>query len=101
MSPTIDPTVKGLGPAEKFDGSDLRILIVHARLARHFRFQGTAGSSSVDSSALVLTYRWNDAVITPLVKGSIDTMVSQGVKRDNIVVETVPGSYELPLACSR
>lgn len=34
MSPTIDPTVKGLGPSEKFDGSDLRILIVHARSAQ-------------------------------------------------------------------
>ncbi|KAI5481773.1 6,7-dimethyl-8-ribityllumazine synthase, riboflavin biosynthetic process [Pseudohyphozyma bogoriensis] len=74
MSP--DATVKGVGaPTEKFDGSELRILIVHAR--------------------------WNEPVITPLVKGAVETMLAQGVKRENIHVESVPGSYELPLACSR
>lgn len=46
-------------------------------------------------------HRWNDAVITPLVKGTIDTLMASGVKRENIVVETVPGSYELPMACAR
>lgn len=74
---TTDATVKGLAPStETFaDADSLRILIVHAR--------------------------WNDSVISPLVQGTIDTMVSKGVKRDNIVVETVPGSYELPTACAR
>lgn len=28
-------------------------------------------------------------------------MLASGVKRENIVVETVPGSYELPTACAR
>ncbi|GAA6060659.1 hypothetical protein JCM10212_001215 [Sporobolomyces blumeae] len=71
-----DATIKGLGaPPEQFDGSAHRFLIVHAR--------------------------WNADVITPLVNGTIETMVKSGVKRDNIVVETVPGSYELPMACSR
>ncbi|KAK4049910.1 lumazine synthase [Microbotryomycetes sp. JL221] len=70
-----DATVKGLGPSQKYDGSDLRILIVHAR--------------------------WNEAIISPLVQGCISAIESHGVKRDNIVVETVPGSYELPMACSR
>lgn len=33
MSPPSDPTVKGLGAlTETFDGCDLRVLIVHARL---------------------------------------------------------------------
>jgi 6,7-dimethyl-8-ribityllumazine synthase len=40
-------------------------------------------------------------VIAPLVQGAIETMLKSGVKKDNIVIETVPGSYELPLACSR
>ncbi|GAA5985859.1 hypothetical protein JCM11641_005323 [Rhodosporidiobolus odoratus] len=71
-----DPTVKGLGaPPEQFNGSDQRILIVHAR--------------------------WNESVISPLVQGAVETMVKSGVKKDNIVIETVPGSYELPMACSR
>ncbi|KAM0752460.1 Lumazine synthase [Meredithblackwellia eburnea MCA 4105] len=71
-----DATVKGLGaPTEKFDGSPLRILIVHAR--------------------------WNEPIISPLVKGTVDTLLASGVKKENIVIQTVPGSYELPLACSR
>ncbi|GAA5882891.1 hypothetical protein JCM16303_006631 [Sporobolomyces ruberrimus] len=71
-----DTTIKGLGaPPENFDGSPHRFLIVHAR--------------------------WNADVITPLVEGTIETMMKSGVKRENIVVETVPGSYELPMACSR
>lgn len=40
-------------------------------------------------------------VIEPLVKGTLETLQKQGVKRDNILVENVSGSYELPLACSR
>ncbi|GAA5936212.1 hypothetical protein JCM1841_007036 [Sporobolomyces salmonicolor] len=71
-----DRTIKGLGaPPEKFDASPLRFLIVHAR--------------------------WNADVISPLVDGAIETMLKSGAKRENIVVETVPGSYELPMACSR
>ncbi|GAA6023915.1 hypothetical protein JCM10207_009273 [Rhodosporidiobolus poonsookiae] len=73
---THDPTVKGLGaPPEQFDGKDLRFLIVHAR--------------------------WNESVISPLVEGAVAKMVEFGVKKENIVIETVPGSYELPMACSR
>ena len=45
--------------------------------------------------------RWNEPVITPLVKGAVDTLLAQGVKRDNIHIETVPGSYELPTATAR
>lgn len=68
-----DPTIKGLASAPtSFDGSALRIGIVHAR--------------------------WNDAVITPLVEGCVAKLKSMGVKTENIVVKTVPGSYELPFA---
>lgn len=28
-------------------------------------------------------------------------MQKYGAKRENIVIESVPGSYELPIACSR
>lgn len=88
-----DKTVKGLGaPPEEFDGSDSRILIVHARSL--FR-------TVWKLQLLTRLVSWNDAIIQPLVKGAVDTMLSQGVKRENIVIETVPGSYELPTACAR
>jgi 6,7-dimethyl-8-ribityllumazine synthase len=68
-----DATIKGLpAPPKSFDGSNKRILVVHAR--------------------------WNATVIESLVQGCIGKLKAQGVKEENIHVETVPGSYELPFA---
>ena len=68
--------VKGVGNLDKeYDGSGLRIGIIHAR--------------------------WNATVIKALVDGAIEKMLSMGVKRENIIVETVPGSYELPWGARR
>ena len=61
--------------SEKFDGSTLRIAIVHAR--------------------------WNKAVIDALIAGAVRKIKESGVKDNNIVIQSVPGSYELPLACQR
>ena len=57
------------------DGSKLRIAIVHAR--------------------------WNTAIISALVSGARKALLASGVKEENIVVQDVPGSYELPLAVQR
>lgn len=69
-------TIKGLQPnTARFDGSPLRIAIVHAR--------------------------WNQTVIDALVEGAVKKLKEAGVKDSNIVIQSVPGSFELPLACSR
>ena len=71
-----DPTIKGLPPPPtKYDGSPYRIAIVHAR--------------------------WNDSVIKALVDGTVSKLKEQGVKSENIVIKTVPGSYELPFATQK
>ncbi len=71
-----DATIKGLPPPPKsFDGSDKRILIVHAR--------------------------WNAVVIESLVQGCVAKLRAQGVKESRIHIETVPGSFELPFACQQ
>ncbi len=71
-----DPTIKGLPPPPKmYDGSPFRIAIVHAR--------------------------WNDVVVKSLVEGTIRNLKKQGVKEENIVVKSIPGSYELPFACQK
>ena len=76
MSPTEDATIKGIDVnTEQFDGSKLRIGIVHAR--------------------------WNKVVIDALVAGAVKALKERGVLEQNIVTQTVPGSYELPLAVSR
>nr|CAG8570907.1 14893_t:CDS:1 [Entrophospora candida]CAG8571839.1 5605_t:CDS:1 [Entrophospora candida] len=58
---------------EKYDGRELKILIVHTR--------------------------WNYKIVEALVNGAIETMTSQyNVSRQNIITESVSGSYELPIA---
>lgn len=64
------------GPApQKYDGSSLRVAIVHAR--------------------------WNETIINPLVQGAKEKLLECGVKEANIVTQTVPGSWELPTAVQR
>jgi 6,7-dimethyl-8-ribityllumazine synthase len=65
---------KGPTP-EHHDGSGLRIGIVHAR--------------------------WNTTIIEPLMAGTMAKLLECGVKASNIVVESVPGSWELPIAVQR
>jgi 6,7-dimethyl-8-ribityllumazine synthase len=71
-----DATIKGLVPSQvEYDGSNLRIAIVHAR--------------------------WNKSVIDALVAGAVGKLRERGVKESNIVIQSVPGSFELPFACSK
>lgn len=64
------------GPApQHHDGSGLRIGIIHAR--------------------------WNDTIIEPLLAGTKAKLLECGVKGSNIVVQSVPGSWELPIAVQR
>ena len=58
-----------------YPGSSLRVAIVHAR--------------------------WNTTIIEALISGTKKALRAGGVKEENIVVESVPGSYELPLAVQR
>lgn len=63
-------------PPTGLDGSGVRVLIVHAR--------------------------WNMEVIAPLVEGTQRAMIERhGVKPENITLKSVPGSWELPIACQR
>ncbi|KAK3670080.1 lumazine synthase [Recurvomyces mirabilis] len=67
--------IKGIGEARTYDGSSLRIGIVHAR--------------------------WNTKIIDALLQGTIAELTNAGVKQENIVIQSVPGSYELPFAVQR
>ena len=71
-----DSTIKGISlPKSPLDGSSLRIAIVHAR--------------------------WNEPVINALLEGARSKLKEAGVKEHNILVQSVPGSYELPIAVSK
>lgn len=71
-----DQTIKGLSKSNQiYDASELTVVILHTR--------------------------WNEVIISALVSGAIETLLAQGVKRHNILIEDVPGSYELPWAASQ
>ncbi|KAL7944761.1 6,7-dimethyl-8-ribityllumazine synthase [Trichoderma barbatum] len=67
-------SLKGPAP-QHHDGSSLRIGIVHAR--------------------------WNTTIIDPLVAGAKAKLLEAGVKESNIVIQSCPGSWELPIAVQR
>ncbi|KAH6612594.1 6,7-dimethyl-8-ribityllumazine synthase [Boeremia exigua] len=64
--------LKGPGEPKSYDGSGLRIGIIHAR--------------------------WNTTIISALLDGTKKALADAGVRSDNIVIQSVPGSYELPYA---
>ncbi|KPI39568.1 6,7-dimethyl-8-ribityllumazine synthase [Cyphellophora attinorum] len=45
--------------------------------------------------------RWNTTIIDSLISGTKKSLLASGIKEENIVIESVPGSYELPLAVQR
>lgn len=45
--------------------------------------------------------RWNEKIIDALVAGAKKQLLAAGVTEENITVETVPGSYELPIGVQR
>jgi len=68
--------IKGVASSEvSYDGSDLRVGIVHAR--------------------------WNKEIIEALLEGAVTKLKERGVKEHNITIQSVPGSFELPLATSK
>lgn len=44
----------------------------------------------------IVVSEWNDHITDSLLKGAVETLVEQGVLRENIIVKHVPGSFELP-----
>lgn len=68
--------IKGLGQIDQeYDGKTVKVGILHAR--------------------------WNREIIDALVAGAIARLTSMGVLEENIVIESVPGAYELPFATKR
>lgn len=42
--------------------------------------------------------RWNTQIIDALLSGTKKSLAAAGVREENIVIQSVPGSYELPYA---
>jgi 6,7-dimethyl-8-ribityllumazine synthase len=53
-----------------------------------------------ESSSLrigIVYAEWNSQITHNLRDGAVDTLLKHGVRQENIVIQAVPGSYELPL----
>jgi 6,7-dimethyl-8-ribityllumazine synthase len=55
-------------------------------------------SGASDKRFAVLVSEWNEEVTEALYEGAYSTLLRNGVLRENIIKEYVPGSFELPLA---
>ena len=90
--------VKGIGASEKLDGRpdnfNLVCSLSELRLI-------SALKSGTGLRVGIIHARWNTKIIDALVHGSKKSLLASGVKEENIVVESVPGSYELPFAVQR
>lgn len=45
--------------------------------------------------------RWNSEVIDALLSSTLGTIIKAGVKEENIIIQSVPGSWELPFGVAR
>lgn len=48
----------------------------------------------------IVVSRWNEIVTKPLLEGAKKALLKSGILEKNIAILEVPGSFELPLACS-
>lgn len=49
---------------------------------------------------VIVQSAWNRKVTDALVQGAVSELLKNGIKKENISIYEVPGSYELPLAAS-
>jgi 6,7-dimethyl-8-ribityllumazine synthase len=88
-------SLKGPGEAQQHDGSALRIGIVHAR------WNTSTSLNHPTTRTIIADTVYCKAIIEPLLDGTKAKLLESGVKESNIVIQSVPGSWELPIACSK
>lgn len=49
----------------------------------------------------IVASRFNDFIVDKLVEGALDALTRHSVSADRITIVRVPGSWELPLVCTR
>ena len=89
-------SLKGPGDAQNRDGESFSRVSL-------FRDVLTNSALSLGSSLriAIVHARWNREIISALVAGAKKSLLASGVKEENIVIQDVPGSYELPFAVQR
>lgn len=63
--------------------------------------KSVSGKSKINLSKkkfAIVVAEWNEEITEALFQGAYDALLSMGVKKSNIILKNVPGSFELPLA---
>ncbi|KAH9453315.1 hypothetical protein MJO29_012742 [Puccinia striiformis f. sp. tritici] len=74
--------------------------IKHPPLSLHNLSSSTGTADLADLKVLIIHTEWNKTIINNLLKFSVLTLQSLNLKDENIRIQSVPGSYELPWACN-
>ncbi|EFE32084.1 uncharacterized protein ARB_00975 [Trichophyton benhamiae CBS 112371] len=88
-------TIKGLSAAPKLDAYALAVPTNPRTTQRHANNDDILGSNL---RIAIVHARWNWPIIEALLAGAKKSILAAGVKEENLVVQCVPGSYELPFA---
>lgn len=64
-------------------------------------FEGSKINNAAEFSFGIVWSEWNHEITQALYKGAYDTLIKYGAKPENIISETVPGSFELVLGAQR
>jgi len=57
--------------------------------------------SAEDMAFGIVVSEWNSEITGALLKGAVDTLKNHGAKEENILVKTVPGSFELTFGANQ
>ncbi|MFR9167017.1 MAG: 6,7-dimethyl-8-ribityllumazine synthase [Dysgonomonas sp.] len=61
-------------------------------------YDATKVPDGKDMKIGIVVSEWNDNITSPLLDGAYKTLVKHGVKEENIIIDFVPGSFELVFA---
>lgn len=61
-------------------------------------FEGSDIPNGAGMRIAIVVSEWNEAITGALFDGAIKTLLKNNVKKDDIIISKVPGSYELTLA---
>lgn len=62
-------------------------------------FSSSANINNVSEKKFaVIVSEWNNEITDSLYAGALDTLLKHGVKKENVILKHVPGSFELSLA---
>jgi 6,7-dimethyl-8-ribityllumazine synthase len=62
------------------------------------KFEGSDIPDGTGMRIAIVVSEWNDAITGSLFDAAVQTLVKNKVKKDDIIITTVPGSFELTLA---